>query len=181
MKTRSLLVLAGALVAGVTPAWSATAAKSTSDVVSPAKRQQAVDIATQLSRRPVPEPVPPNLKQPFNPASFDQPDAEEQKANAAAGIVPTTSAGTPAPRILGDRELLETLAARIPSTGTMVAPGNRTLLVVGKHRLEVGQTFTVTNPANGQDCDLELIAIDRTTFTLRYRGEELTRPILIKR
>ena len=39
----------------------------------------------------------------------------------------------------------------------------------------VGQSFLVT--FNGQDHELELIAVERTTFTVRLRGEEITRPI----
>jgi hypothetical protein len=46
---------------------------------------------------------------------------------------------------------------------------------MGSKRFEVGTRFTVTY--NNQDYELELVAIDRTTFTLRYRGEQLTRPI----
>jgi hypothetical protein len=48
-------------------------------------------------------------------------------------------------------------------------------LVIGNRPFEVGTRFTATY--NNQDYELELVAIDRTTFTLRYRGEEITRPI----
>lgn len=161
------------------------ASKSTSDIVSPQKRQQTVDNAKLLTRPPTPVPLPADLTSPYSPANFEQPDPEEQKGSGPAVAQSSSgaaSSGGPArpSAPVGDRDLLESLAARIPSTGTIEAPGGKRLLVVGKYRLEAGQTFTVTNPATGQDCDLELIAIDRTTFTLRYRGEETTRPIRLK-
>jgi hypothetical protein len=49
------------------------------------------------------------------------------------------------------------------------------LLLLGRGRVKIGDKFTVAY--NGQDYELELTAIDRTTFTLRYHGEEITRPI----
>ena len=49
------------------------------------------------------------------------------------------------------------------------------VLISGTNRIEVGSHFTVVY--NGQEYELELVAIDRTTFTVRYKGEEFTRPI----
>ncbi len=48
-------------------------------------------------------------------------------------------------------------------------------LIIANKPFEIGTRFTVTY--NGQDYELELTSIDRTTFTLRYRNEETTRPI----
>ena len=48
-------------------------------------------------------------------------------------------------------------------------------LIFANKPFEVGTRFTATY--NNQDYELELVAIDRTTFTLRYRGEDVTRPI----
>jgi hypothetical protein len=45
----------------------------------------------------------------------------------------------------------------------------------GKSSVKVGTHFSVT--LNGQEYDLELASIDRTTFTLRLNREEITRPI----
>ena len=57
--------------------------------------------------------------------------------------------------------------------------GGSPRLVMGSKRFEVGTRFTVTY--NNEDYELELVRIDRTTFTLRYRGEEITRPIKLVR
>jgi hypothetical protein len=70
--------------------------------------------------------------------------------------------------------MLEKLALQITPTGTMQHQGAPRLMISGK-LFEVGTRFTATY--NNQDYELELIAIDRTTFTLRYRGEETIRPI----
>jgi hypothetical protein len=57
----------------------------------------------------------------------------------------------------------------------MIERGDVPQLVMGSKRFEVGTRFVVTY--NGEDYELELVAIARTTFTLRYRGVETTRPI----
>lgn len=183
MNSRHALVAAGLLgLASVAPALG----KPLSDLVSPEKRRSIVERAQHLTRPPEPAPLPADFVQPFNPPNFDQPDPEEVRAAAAAraaaapasGPAGSSSPGAPgqpaAPA--GDRELLESMAARLPVTGTIFM-GNEPLLVLGRRNMKVGFHFTVTNPANGQDYELEIVAIDRTTFTLRYRNEEITRPI----
>ncbi len=176
MKTSRFALVFGAALVGAAPGWSAS--KSTSDLFSPPRRQKSVDLAEGLTRKPEAQPLPANLPQPFNPTDFEQPDPEEQKANATArgnATGPKNSTGPVQPAgPVGDRELLESVAARIQPTGSVVVRG-KPLLIVGKSRLEVGNEFTVDS--GGRDYVLELIAIDRTTFTLRYRGEEITRPI----
>jgi hypothetical protein len=158
------------------------------DIAPPLKRQASVDLAERLANRKPPEPLAAELRSPFNPADFDKPDpSEAQRAGGAAtaggaqrpgpsGPAPTT---TQAPAVAGDRETLEMLAMRIPSSGTIIRDGKPQLVVAGGKRLEVGAKFTVT--FNDQDYELELVAIDRTTFTLRYRNEETVRPIKLVR
>jgi hypothetical protein len=46
----------------------------------------------------------------------------------------------------------------------------------GSRFVKMGAHFTITYKS--QDYDLELTGIDGTNFTLRYRNEEITRPIL---
>lgn len=75
---------------------------------------------------------------------------------------------------MGDRQILEALASQLTPTGT-IQIGGAPRLVMGSKRFEVGTRFTVT--FNNQDYELLLTNIDRTTFTLRYRNEEITRPI----
>jgi len=164
------------------------AAKPLSDLVSPEKRKTTVELAQRLTRPPEPVPVPADLPQLFNPAGFDQPDPEEVKANAAAlakaGAAAAASGGGPAAgpnlpaRQPGDHEILENLAAKLPTRGTFIINGEPLLIVASGNqsaRVHIGDKFTVA--FNGQDYELELTAIERTTFTLRYHGEEIVRPI----
>jgi len=173
------LLLAGACASGLAPAAFA-ADKVKSDLVPPDKRRATVELAQLLTRPPEPAPLPTDLGQPFNPPGFDLPDRDERPAPGAAGAPGAggrgedgNAAARPAP-VAGDRETLEGLAARITPGGTFIF-GGQPLLIIGGNRLRVGSHFTVS--ANGQDYDLELTAIDRTTFTLRYHSEEVTRPI----
>lgn len=176
MKPRPFLLLPVALLAAsLAPAAFGAAAKS--DLLPPQRRQASVDTAEKLLQRAVPPPVAAEFPSPFNPAEFDRPDPSAGRA--AGGNAPRPPGGAPAPSGVpapapGDREILETLAMRLPPAATFVRDG-KPLLVMGRDRFEVGTRFIVTY--NDQDYELELVSIDRTTFTLRYRGEEYTRPI----
>lgn len=176
MKPRSLLLAGLAFAGALAPAF---AQKVTADILPPQRRDATVEIAAKLTQRPAPQAVSPEMPNPFNPASFNEPDADAGKGTPTAGgraaSAPATP-GTPAqpPRPAGDRDILETLAARLTPSGTFVL-GGKPLLIIDRNRFEVGTKFIVTY--NEQDYELELVAIDRTTFTLRYRGEEITRPI----
>lgn len=154
-------------------------AKPLTDLVSPEKRRSIVEQFQRHTRSPEPVPLPADLAQPFNPVGFDQPDPEEVRAAAAASA--RASAGQPAavgqPVLAGDREILEAIAAKILPSGMIKIGGRPPLLTFGRRNVEVGSTFTVTNPSNGQDYEVSLVAIEPPTFTLRYRNEEITRPI----
>lgn len=185
MTSRSVLVPVGFLL-GLASA-ATVPGKPVADLVSPEKRRSIVELAQRLTRPPEPVRLSLDLAQPFNPPGFDQPDPEELRAAAAAsakavaaGGLPGAggaggAAGAPAP-LLGDRELLESIAAKILPTG-MIKVGAEPLLIFGRRNVKIGGSFTVTNPANGQDYTLELIAIEPPSFTLRYRNEVITRPI----
>ena len=182
MKTFSPRLAAGALaLAGFA---SLASAKPLSDLISPEKRRLSVELAQRLTRPPEPAPTPADLPQPFNPTGFEQPDPEEVKAVALALA---KAGGGPAPgpgggggpnqpaRAPGDREILENLASKLPTKGTIIGRDGEPLLILTGGRVHVGDKFTVA--FNGQDYELELTAIERTTFTLRYHGEEIVRPI----
>jgi hypothetical protein len=159
------------------PAGLMLAAAAKSDLLPPQKRQASVTLAEQLAKRNTVPSLPGDLTSPFNPPGFDRPEGAEAAPNPAtqnpaAGQGRATPPPPPAP--MGDRDVLEALAAQLTPTG-MIQIGDSPRLVMGSKRFEVGTRFTVTY--NGQDYELELVAIERTTFTLRYRGEEITRPI----
>jgi hypothetical protein len=161
-----IILVAGACGLGLAP--RALAAKVTPDVAPPQRREVTVDTAEKLTQRAAPTPVPPESPNPFNPANFDQ------EAGPRPGPATTTAGPVAPPRPPGDREILESLASRLTPSGTFVL-GGKPLLIIDRNRFEVGTKFIVT--FNDQDYELELVTIDRTTFTLRYRGEEITRPI----
>lgn len=164
-----LPVLASALWAALPAA--ALAARVTPDLPPPQKRQASVATAERLAEKRTPPSLDSGLVSPFNPLGFDQPDP------ASAPVDPVVRGGTanPAPsRALTARETLELLAAQITPSG-MITRRDTPLLIIGSKPFEVGTRFTASY--NNQDYELELVAIDRTTFTLRYRGEDITRPI----
>ena len=173
MNKRYLLAGAASLYASLF-ATPLVAAKVTADVAPPQKREATVDTAERLMRRTPPAALPPETPNPFNPASFDQPDPDAPKSAAPTKATGGNPAPATAARPPGDREILETLAMRLTPSG-MIAMGNKPLLIIDRNRFEVGTKFIVTY--NDQDYELALVAIDRPTFTLRYRGEEITRPI----
>lgn len=168
MMTRlfNIVVLATCVLAA--PAF---AAKVTPDLLPAPRRQAAVDTAVRLASRTSPPSLPAEMVSPFNPAGFDlaEPDptanAKTQKAVAgnAAAAAPLTT-----------RDVLEALALRLNPSGTIVVNG-MPLLLIDRSRFEVGTKFVVTY--EGREYELQLVSIDRTTFTLRYRSEEITRPI----
>jgi hypothetical protein len=173
MKTRSLL-----LAAATALVWPQIlpAQKSTSDLQPPTRRQATVEVAERLTRPPTPPAVPDDLPHPFNPLGFDGPGSGGPPASGKAPI-----GGAPTPGVVvqpagpvGDREILEKLAAQINPSGMVIVRGAPRLMIANKP-FEVGTRFGVNY--NGQDYELELIAIDRTTFSLRFRKEEITRPI----
>jgi hypothetical protein len=147
------------------------AEKSPYDVAPPDKRRAVLEIATQLAKPRALLPLPAGTINPFDPPGFGQPDPDERAAELAAAKAAQQPAATRAPN---DRELLETIAGKIVPTGTMFVGGEPTLLL-GKKAVKIGTKFTVTWLS--VDYVLELIAIDRTTFTLRFNREEIIRPI----
>lgn len=178
MNTRSITFLG--LAALFLPA-ALQAARSSADLLPPQVRQQAVTKAELLKNRPAPAALPADLVSPFDPTNFDQPDPTDAAAVAAANAADASASrrvvgAAPAQRVtpLNDREILEKLAAQLAPTGMIMLRGSPRLVISNKP-FEVGTRFTATY--NNQDYELELVAIDRTTFTLRYRNEEITRPI----
>jgi hypothetical protein len=155
------------------------AARNSADLQPPQVRQLSVANAEKLWQRRPPPPVPADIPSPFSPLDFDKPDLSDQPVSSASPgpsevkrsqAAPSTQRAQPA----GDREVLERLAVQISPTGMIMLRGSPRLVISNKP-FEVGTRFTATY--NNQDYELELVAIDRTTFTLRYRSEEIIRPI----
>lgn len=169
MNPRILVLLAVAALGA--PCLSA---KPLSDLVSPEKRRATVEKAQKLVQAPVLTALPAELPQPFNPAGFEQPDPEEVKAAAAAQAAATATAASGPAKPATDRELLEHIATRIQPSGIFIL-GDTRFLAFGQKRASPGDILTVTY--DGQDYQIEVAAIDQSTFTLRLNKEEYTRPL----
>jgi len=153
----------------VIPARGAQARKAPeSDLATKEVRRAVVELAAKLAKVETPEPmVDSQLAHPFSPAGFGQ--TAQDGSGPGAGAV---SAGPSKP--FGDHDILAAIAPRIMPSGTF-SMGTDRLLIFGKKRLKAGDHLTVN--FEGADYVLELVAIDRTNFTLRLNHEEITRPI----
>ncbi len=164
------------LTAGCALFSAVRAAAPASDLLPPERRAKSVETALRYAAAPAPRPLPDDIVHPFNPPAFGQPDPEELRAIAAARAAAQAANVSAKPST--DRDLLEVIAARIDPSGTLIL-GGEPLLIFGQKRLRVGDRLTVSY--DGQDHDLELVAIERTTFTLRLNSDELTRPIQLRK
>ncbi len=174
-------ILKAALAALVLGLFSSMAhARVESEVGSPEKRNLSVERAARIAKQTKAQALPTELLVPFAPPGFELTDAEEAAAAAAAARLAAAAnqgavAGPAAP---SDHELLESIIAKIKPPGTSfgtVFLGGQPILMIGKRFVKTGAHFTVTY--KGSDYDLELTEIDGSNFTLRYKSEEITRPI----
>lgn len=156
---RLILMLAAALLVA-----TARAAEA-SDVLSPTKRQETLDLAKKLF---APREALPSVIDPFHSEAFNE-------LVGAAGRTGETPGKTPA--VIGPRsprDLLQAIAAGLKSPGFYVVKGEPTL-VFGQKRVKAGGFLTIT--FEGAEYTLEIASIDRPNFTLRLNREEFTRPI----
>jgi hypothetical protein len=173
MSSSSFRALGGGVLLAMAVAPFAVAARSTvvpSDLVPAAKRVATVDLASKIARQNDPAPLPADYPHPFSPPGFEQRDPEEEKAKAAAQVV--NEPAKPA----GDREILEAIAPRVTPDGTAILPRTgEPILFFRQKKLKVGDRLTIT--FDGRDYEVEISAIERTTFTMRLNRAEITRPI----
>jgi len=142
----------------------AVAGEPPGDLPPPAQRDGQIAAAERLAVRPRPVPAPAETPSPFAPAGFDPVEPAD----------PKRSAGGAAEKPRGDRETLELLAAQLSPSGVIVLRGSH-LLILSNRQHPAGTRFTVS--FQGQEHELLLAEVTRTTYTLRYRGEETTRTI----
>lgn len=166
-----LALIAAVLLAGaVAPRASA---RVESEIAPADKRKASVDLASSTAKMAKIAPLPENLVLPFAPPGFDLTDAEEAAAAAAAARLLNQGNG-PTPVAESDHQILEEITAKVKPSGTVYV-GGKPLLMFGKRFVKTGAHFTVTY--KGMDYDLELTQIDGTNFTLRYKSDQITRPI----
>lgn len=161
----------GCLMAVFIPAAASAAAASRtrpprevqSDLVAPEARQGVLDLGNRLSHPSEPPPLSANLKNPFD---FDKSEPDPTPAPNGAPAQAQSK---------GARDILETLAPLVKPTGTVIMTGRPAILTFSRTTVKVGQNFTIN--FEGTDYELGLVAVTSTTFTLRYKDEETTRPI----
>ncbi len=167
---RCCSVLLASLLTAVS-AFGQSAVKS--DILPSAKRLPSVALATRLSQVLPLAPLPRDLKTPFNPPGFDQPDPEEERAKAEAAAAAAAVAVEPV-RPKGDRDILEIIAAKVNPSGTFIM-GGEPILLISKKKFKIGDRLTIA--FDGRDYEVEITSIERTSFSLRLNRAELSRPI----
>ena len=139
----------------------AVAGEPVGDLPPPVQRAGQLAAAERLAARPRPAPAPAETPSPFAPAGFDSADPGD----------PTRAVAGNAEKPRRDREMLQLLAAQLSPSGVIVLRGSP-LLILATRQYPAGTRFTVT--LQGQEYELLLVAVSRTTYTLRYRAEETT-------
>lgn len=167
--SRSLLLLAAATGLLALPGARAVAA-TVDPIIAPPKRLEALDRArATLAQKEAPDKV----ANPFYSESFSEVLQGGGTPRPAGDQQAATSAVTPAVNKTA-RGLLESIASSLRPSGYFVIGGQPTL-VFGQKRVKAGGTLTIN--FEGKEYTLEVIALDRTNFTLRLDREEFTRPI----
>jgi hypothetical protein len=142
------------------------AAAAGSDLLPPNRRQPTVELARSLAEPSRLSDLPTDLRTPFNPPGFDQPDPDEKPPAPPpeAPKLPST-----------DREILNLIAEKLAPTGTFVM-GGETILLIGKTKVKIGATLPVSY--EGRTLAVQVTYIDRTSYSLRLNRSEITRAIL---
>ena len=169
---RFLILLAVALSASLAHAQLA------GTVAVPNLRQQALDRA-QAMLNAKPAGIPAEQINPFNPEAFNEaanaPTTPVGPAGSEGAVTPATggqSRGPAGPR--SDRDLLIAIATALKPGGSIKMGGSQ-ILLMGVKKVKVGEKLNLT--FEGNQYTVEVTAINPTNFTLRYNGEEYTRPI----
>ena len=138
-------------------------------VLSPAKRQQALDRGKALVAT---REIVPATANPFYPAAFAEAVAAMGRASTGTESTSTTTTAPTGPR--NDRDLLRAIAASLKPSGFIVLGGQESISF-GQKRVKAGSILTIT--FEGNQYTLEVVSIDRTNFTLRLNREEFTRTL----
>jgi hypothetical protein len=140
-------------------------AEPVSDLQSPQKRAQTLELARSLLASKSVDSSDQSLAamNPFDPPAPAVTGAEvEQAPQVIAPIAPS------------NHDLFKKMAEGVNASG-MMQLGGRIFLLVGMKKYKVGDCILVNS--EGANYELEVTAIDRTSFTLRFKNEEITRPI----
>ncbi|MFA6961313.1 MAG: hypothetical protein WC205_11225 [Opitutaceae bacterium] len=130
-------------------------------ITPPIKRTETLNLARELlTTKPIEIPTASiGRNNPFNPV-----------LPVAANVSPSSTAIA----VVSDRETLITLASAIAPSG-MMQLGDAPILLFGQKKLKVGDILPIV--FQGVTYELQVSAIERTSFSLRLNKEEITRPI----
>lgn len=135
-----------------------------SDILPPQKRTASLDLARALlTTKPV-------------EISTDE-IAQKNPFNPIKPIVESESVARPSAThgdALSERDLLQRLAVTVTPSGTMQL-GDQLILLFGQKKLKVGDRLPIV--FQGATYELQISAIERTSFSLRINNAEITRPI----
>lgn len=134
------------------------------DILPPQKRTASLDLVRSLlTTKPIDISADSLAKNnPFNPV---KPVVEAE--TVSKGPVTPGSA-------LNEQDLLKSLAATVTPSGTMQL-GDQLILLFGQKKLKVGDRIPIV--FQGSTYELQISAIERTSFSLRINNAEITRPI----
>ncbi len=136
------------------------------DVAAPGRRAEVTELARQLVV----------IKAPETPSVIYNPFTLSGARTGAAVVTADPALASVFSSPGNDRELIDKLASKIEPSGTVVM-GGEAILLLGQNRLKVGDRHSIN--FEGATYEVEIIAIESTRFSIRYKNEELTRPIVI--
>lgn len=135
--------------------------------VSPSEQRTAAVKAAQslISARSAPSPLPDPTPNPFLWPVDPEPDVVEDFSLPAPVATRPNAVGI---------DTLRQMALQIPATGTVTISGE-TVLLLGQKRLKVGDSVTIN--FEGENHELVISNLQSSSFTVRYRGLSVSRPI----
>jgi len=134
-------------------------------VASAQARLHAVQIAEQLLKSHVPAAATPSSPNPFTLSGNRSTGGTEENQSAALAAV-----------MASNKSLLSALADQLEPKGTFVVGGDA-IILIGQKKLKVGEKLPIS--FEGSIYELEITSIETTRFSVRFKNEELTRPIAI--
>lgn len=137
------------------------------DVQPPIKRAATVELAGKLLSPPSTNDGAGTIVNPFTLNGSRAEDAAADQNQAAANR---------AAIMASNRTLLVALSEQLDPKGTFVL-GGESIILLGQKKLKVGERYPIT--FEGAVYELEITAIETTRFSVRYKNEEITRPIVI--
>jgi hypothetical protein len=136
------------------------------DVVPSAKRAAVIQVAEKLISSGPSAEATGSVLNPFtlSGSRTAEAEADENQATARAAIMAS------------NRTLVVALSEQLEPKGTFIL-GGEAIILLGQKKLKVGDIYPIN--FEGAVYELQITAIESTRFSVRYKNEEITRPIVI--